>query len=419
MSSGYRLRVNGQWVDLEGVQAGVQIAAERGGDEFSTPGGVRHGQQARRAARTWNINLVEQASPEMVAALMVAAQGDGGDVMLWDEQAARANMLDPVAIAPRPEYPVVNCGGLSLRSLTRGPSSGAGFEDVQAKANASIGSSGMAWDWWLGIEAGTRDALLKFSIPPAPAGMALVSAQLILSSTSTTGSGTVTAKFASSGWVEPGGGFGGTMTGYWTSIPGDTTAGSTTLTADTTTISLSGVAAYAGSDMSLRVSVAGSGTPSAGYKPRTYTPGYPILRLNYGATAYPRTFTQHVPGDVAQVVSFWTSAADGTVIGTRTVPAGTTTNVTIPATGSSGLRKVSITIAAPGTDYDSAWTINDSTSYVLAGLGISTLSHVGYAAPHKTPSHVIVEDPTLSLDAVYDGEQGKGARSVTIKEVGT
>lgn len=417
MSSGFRLRVNGQWVDLEGVQAGVQIVSERGGDEFSTPGGVRHGQQARRAARTWNINLVEQASPEMVAALMVAAQGDGGDVMLWDEQAARANMLDPVAIAPRPEYPSVNCGGLALRSLTRGPSGGASFEDLQLKANVAIGSDGMAWDW-PGVAVGTQDALVKVSVPPTPAGLTLTSADLILTPSAFSGAGTITAKLASNAWVETGSGYpSGPPAGYWTSIPGGTTVGSGPLAA-VTTIPLAGVAGFAGSDMSLRLSIAGSGSPSATFTPRVFASGYPILRLNYGATAYPRTFKQHVPADVAQIVSFWTSAADGTVIGTRTIPAGTTTNVTIPATGASGLRKVSITIPAPGTDYDSVWTINDSTTYVLAGLGFSTLAHDHYAAPDKTPVRVMVQDLSLSLDSVYPGEQGKGARSATIKEVG-
>lgn len=415
---GARLRINGTWVTVKGIKSGVGVDTERPGDGFTSIGGVFHEQRARRGRRSWSVDLGQLESPEVVAALMVAAQGDGGDVWLWDEQAARANMVDPLAIAPRPEYPPVNCGGLALRSLTRGPAGGASFVDVQAKANAAIASSGMAWDWWLGIEAGTRDALLKFSVPPAPAGMALASAQLILTSNSITGSGTVTAKFASNGWVEPGGGFAGTMTGYWTSIPGGTTAGSTALTADTTTISLSGVAAYASTDMSLRVSVAGSGTPSAAYRPRYSSSGYPVLRLNYGTTAYPRTFTQHIPGDVAVTVAFWTTAPDGTTVGTRTLPGGGTANLVVPATGGSGLRRVSVTIAAPGSDYDAVWTINDSTTYLLAGFGISSLAHDFYAAPHKTPVRVVVDDPTLSLDSLYAGEQGHGARTVTIREVG-
>jgi hypothetical protein len=417
MSCGFRLRVNGTWVNVDGVQSGVQIASERPGDEFVSVGGVRHAQRARRAPRTWTVDLGALTGPEQVAALMTAAQGDGGDVMLWDESAARANMLDPVAIAPRPDYPVVMCGDVPLRSLTRGPSGAASLDDVQAKANLAIGSDGMAWDW-PGVAAGTQDALLKFSVPTPPPGISLSSAQLILTASASSASGTVTAKLASNAWVETGSGFGGTPTGYWTSIPGGTTAGSAALGAVTTTISLSGVAAYAGSDMSLRLSVAGTGSPNATFTPRVFASGYPILRLNYGADAYPRTFTQHVPADVAQIVSFWTTAADGTVIGTRTVPAGTTTNVTVPATGSSGLRKVSITIAAPGTDYDSAWVLNDSTTYLLAGLGFSTLAHDAYAAPHKTPTWVVVDDPTFSLDSLYANQQGKGVRTVTIREVG-
>jgi len=413
---GARLRVNGVWVNVEGIQSGVQIASERPGDEFVSVGGVRHVQRARRAPRAWTIDLGSLTGPEQVAALMAAAQGDGGDVMLWDESAARANMLDPIAIAPRPEYPVVSCGGLGLRSLTRGPSAVASFVDVPLKANVSISSSGQAWDW-PGVSAGTQEALVKASVPPAPAGLTLSSAQLFLRTATLAGSGTVTAKAASNAWVETGSSTPSPST-YWTSVPGGTTVGSAAAGAVETVISLSGVSAFAGADMSLRLSIAGSGTPSTVFYPRTFATEYPVLRLNYGANAYPRTFTQHVPADVAQVVSFWTTAADGTVIGTRTVPAGTTTNVAVPTTGSSGLRKVTINVAAPGTDYDAAWVINDSTTYVLAGLTISTLAHASYAAPHKTPVRVTVEDPTLSLDSLYAGEQGMGARTVTLREVG-
>lgn len=411
---GARLRVNGSWVIVKGIQAGVGVGSERASDGFSTVGGVYHDQRARRANRTWSLSVGELDGPDVVAALMVAAQGDGGDVMLWDEQAARANMLDPVAIAPRPEYPAVNCGGISLRSLTRGPSGGSSVQDVQAKANVAIGSDGMAWDW-PGVAAGTQDALFKFSVPTPPAGVTLSSAQLILTASSTAGSGTVTAKLASNAWVETGSAFGGTSTGYWSSIPGGTTVGSSAL-GTVTTISLSGVSSYAGSDMSLRLSV--SGTGNAVWNPRTFASAYPILRLNYGATPEPRVFTQHVPSDVAQTVSFWTTAADGAVIGTRTTSAGSTVNVTVPTTGSSGLRRVAITIAAPGTDYDCVWTINDSTTYLLAGLGISSLAHDYYAAPHKTPVRVAVDDPTLVLQSLYAGQQGMGSRSVTIREVG-
>lgn len=411
---GARLRLNGSWVNVENIQAGAGVSTERPTDGFTTVGGVVHDQRARRAQRTWTLDVGELAGPEEVAALKVAAQGDGGDVMLWDESAARANMLDPVAIAPREDYPSVACGALSLRSLTRGPSGAASFENVPMKANVAIGSDGMAWDW-PGVAAGTQDALVKISVPSPPAGITLSSAQLILTASAVSGSGTVTAKLASNAWVETGSGFGGTPTGYWTSVPGGSTVGSAAL-ATVTTITLSGVSAFAGSDMSLRLSV--SGTGNAVWNPRTFASGFPILRLNYGAVPEPRTFTQHVPADVAQIVSFWTTAVDGTVIGTRTTSAGATTNVTVPATGSSGLRKVTIAIAAPGTNYDSVWTINDSTTYVLAGLGISTLAHDYYAAPEKTPVRVSVADPTLALASLYSGEQGKGSRTVTIREVG-
>lgn len=414
---GFRIRVNGVWVNVEGVERGVSVATERPSDGFTSIGGVAHDQRARRARRTWTVDLGRLEGPEVVAALMVAASGDGGeDVMLWDEQAARANMLDPVAIASRADYPHVLCGTAPLRSLTRGPSGAASFEDIALKANVAIGSDGMAWDW-PGVAVGTQDALVKVSVPPAPAGIALTSSQLILPATSVSGAGTVTTRLASNAWVETGSGFGQTATGYWSSVPGGAVVGSGPAGA-VTTIPLSGVAAFAGSDMSLRLSIAGSGSPNVVFNPRTFASGFPVLRLNYGAVPEPRVFTQHIPAGVAQTLSFWTDAADGTVIGTRTTAAGATVNVAVPTTGASGLRKVNVTIPAPGSDFDCLWTIHDSTSYLLAGLGLATIAHDFYAAPHKTPSRVVVEDPTLTLESLYAGEQGKGSRTVTFREVG-
>lgn len=125
MTEPFSLRVNNRWVDIPSVQQSVDVSAERPLDEWVSVGGVRHITVARRAPRTWSLPLGDLTGPEEVGALMVAAQGDGGDVMLWDDSVARANMLDPVVIAPPVGTTVLQAGssGLWLRSLTVGTSS--------------------------------------------------------------------------------------------------------------------------------------------------------------------------------------------------------------------------------------------------------------------------------------------------------
>ena len=403
MSCGAALRVNGQWVDIPGIQSGLTIDTARPTSEFVSVGGVRHTQSARRAPRTWQINLGEQVSPEAVAALMTAAQGDGGDVMLWDESAARANLLDPVAVRGRDTYPVVDCGGVPLRSLTAGSSSSTMSVDHAAVANASITSTASAVEDFLTLTP-TTQALIKFSVPATPAGWTLVGAQLVL--TRAFGSGGVDVHHASGSWVEISG-----PAPYWTTVPSGALAGSGAAAVETV-ISLSGVGSYAGTDMTLRL-VGDSVLTS--FRSRRNIPGAPVLRLTYQATPQDRVITQHLrEGDWS--ISCWTDAAPTTELAVLTAPSSTVRRLRAPE--GSGVRLATYQTSISTAPRDWTLTVPDSTSYVLAGLMLSTLTPAAYIAPHKTPVRVVVDDPTLTLTSLYSGEQGKGPRTVTIREQG-
>lgn len=243
MSCGYWLRVNNYWLPIEDVQSGVGYGFERARDGFSSVGGVAHAQESLRAARTWTVGFGEQVGPEAVAALMMAAQQDAGDVMLWDESAARANLLDPVAVGAREGYPVMLCDGMPVVSLTSGGTAPTVTEDVSAKANVWTVSDGSTF---VGLATGGsmgRESLVKFPVPPAPAGRSLVSSELVLSKAGG-GAGTVSAWAASNAWIEKSG-----VTDYWTSVPRGASRGSGASVFPETKIPVSGVSAFEGSTL--------------------------------------------------------------------------------------------------------------------------------------------------------------------------
>lgn len=410
MTCGYWLRLNGIWSPIEGVQAGVGVESERGSSSFTSVGGVRHMQASRRRARTWQVSL-GQAGPESVAALMVAAQGDGGDVMLWDESAARANLLDPVATRGREGYPVVDCGGIGLVSLTRGPSGGSGptvTRDVLVKANVSIRADLATDSGELGATTETH-GLVKVSVPTTPSGLDLASAALVLTSEQPPEAGTVIAKAATNAWAEMNG-----ESSYWTSVAGGATVGSAEA-APVTSIPLSGVSAFAGTDMSLRLSRTSG---ASWFFPRSAPRGYPVLRLTYTRVAEDTIIRQYLRAG-SYFLSMQTDAAPGTTIGT--IASGASVPIVIPANSGTGLRWVTIDLSAVTSTADREYTITltDSAAYVLAGLMLSNVAPTSYLPPSKTPARVHAQDPTLTLDSLYAGEYGVGERAVTISEVGT
>jgi len=408
VACGFWLRANGVWTPLEGVQKQAGREVERPGNSWTSVGGVRHIQYARRAARSWSLDL-GHAGPEAVAALAMAAQGDAGDVWLWDESSARANMVDPVALAARPGYPVTDCGGLPVVSLTQGSTAPTTTRDVALKANAAVSSAGEESP---GIQfaASTWESLVKVSIPPTPDGMALASAELVMPAP-VGASGTITAQSASNAWWEPAS---SQTVGWWTSLPGGTTVGTGTISGGSVSISLSGVAAFVGADMTVRLSKSGS---AADFPDRmSATP--PVLRITYTLLAADRSFTQLLrPG--TYWIALWSDATAGTTFGNMRVDLGSgPIDAPLLATAGTGWRYMSAPVSLPNP-VEVECTVYDSSAYLLAGLMLSNLDHPGVYLPgEKTPVRVRVDDPTLVLDWLYEGEQGRGPRSVTLREVG-
>lgn len=401
---GFWLRLNGEWVPLPGVQAGVQVAAERRTDGFVSVGGVQHLVSARRAPRSWQLDL-GHAGPEAVAALAVAAQGDGGDVWLWDESAARENLLDPIAARGVDAYLVVDCGGLPLMSLTQGSAGPPVTRDVALKANVVIFSGGEA----RGLELGDgMDALVKVSVPPTPSGQTLLGAELVLTAAGSGGSSDVDAYAASNAWVEP---VAHSNAGYWWSVPAGSLVGSASPVSGVWSIPLTGVDSFAGADMSLRL--VGDALLVDRFVDRAAASNVPVLRLTYESSASESreiVLPPLRPGEYT--LSGWTDADPDTVLG-ELDPGSSWVAGSTPELGT--MRRVSqdFTLSGPVT-----LTLPDSDEYLLAGVGLATLDHDTYMPGRKTPTRVKVEDPTLTLDMLYSGEQGRGPRSVTIREVG-
>lgn len=411
MSCGFWLRINGVWTPLDGVQSGVGLQSDRATSEVVSVGGVRHVTYAPRAPRTWSLDLGAQADPSSVAALMVAASGDGGDVWLWDESAARANTLDPLAVRGCDGYPVVDCGGLALRSLTAGPSSlpDSGVVEVPAAANMTVAADGFAF-FGFGLTAGFAEGLIRFMVPPTPVGRTLVSAELVLTGPAADG---IDAHLTHSGWVEtysfdiesP----------YWTSAPAGVLLGSASWVDGGWTVPLGGISAHEGTALSMRLSV----DSGEAYPQNRSTSSPPVLRLTYELLAEDRTVSQHIKADTDVWVTFWSDAPANTVLGT--VMWGDTPT-TLRAGSGSGMRRHVRPFVGTGNDLDWVATITDSDDYLLAGLGMTTLDPTGstpvYLPGHKAVCRVRVDDPTLTLDSLYPGEQGNGQRAVTIREVG-
>lgn len=411
MSCGYWLRLNGTWVALPGVQKDVPRNSERASSSITSIEGVRHSQSARRVNRSWTLDF-GHAGPEAVTALAVAAQGDGIDVMLWDESIARQNLLDPVPLVARPGYPVVMCGVMPLVSLTAGPLAAEAAQNVPLKANLTIWSGGESKT----LEAGDGlDLLVKASIPRTEEGLALVGADLILTGT---GTAAMDVHAASNAWIEPADTFGNA--GYFTSVPAGDLLGSAGPVDGVWTIPLPAPTTFEGSDMSLRI--VGDDVAVNVLNSRNAASGVPVLRLTYAVLAEDRTFSQRLrPG--TYTLAAWTDAPAGTQIGTLTLlwaGAPATGPINIPAGSGTGWRYVAIDLPPLADPLDVDVVLFDSTDYLLAGVMLSSLPTPGvYMAPQKTPVSVRVQDPTFVLNMLLGGQQGQGPRTATLEEVGT
>lgn len=110
--SPFWLQLYGKWIDLPKIQVDVEIETDRPSNELVTMDGVRWVQQAPVGPRTWTLNV--KGDPGLVAALRVAI--DAPTVLLYSEDAAAANMLDPDDCYGTGDTTLA-CGLLSLPAL--------------------------------------------------------------------------------------------------------------------------------------------------------------------------------------------------------------------------------------------------------------------------------------------------------------
>src|SRR5690606_27110707 len=106
--------------------------------------------------------------------------------------------------------------------------------------------------------------------------------------------------------------------------------------------------------------------------------------------ASPRVIAQHLKAG-AYWLTCTTDAPASTTIGTIASSAGSLPLI-VPA--GSGMRRISLPLGVITSVADRDWTItiNDSTSYLLGGLGLASLESDVYLPGHKTPVPVRVED---------------------------
>lgn len=409
--SPYWLRVNGKWMHLEGVTPGVSDTADRPSSDLLVLGGRRYTSRAKRAAREWSLDFAH-ATPEAVRLLALAAHGQAGDVMLLDLSAARGNMLDPLDCVGPGTFPLLECDGTLLRSVVPGASA-TEVVPVAAKANAGTTSGGVDSSTSLRLQKDLCEVLLKYAVPATPAGRTLVSARLVLERASGA-SPTITALAASNAWVEPAGL--SDAGNRWVNVSFGATVGSAAVTAGTPvrwSIPLTGVAAFAGADMSLLLQSSLSSVTIL--QPRSQVAAAPRLELTYSVAAADLLMDAPIRGGIAHQLSAYTTAPEGASF--MSYNAGTVW-VGVLAPSGSGPRFVS-TEFTPAADADLGVIVGGSAGGVTSALRLTEGPHIGRWVPgQKTPCRVSVADRERTLNHLLVGEQGRSDYRVTLKEVG-
>lgn len=412
MTAGFWVRTNEAWLPLDGVQAGVPVRSDRQVSELKVLGGRRYVSRSKRAAREWSLDLTN-ATPEAIRLLALAANGQAGEVMMLDVSAARANMLDPLETVGPVDYPLLDCGGLPLRSLSVGGPLTKVVE-VAASANVTLNSTGTK-NISVGISA-TMQPLVRFGIP-AFVGATLTSAQLLLARIPFGPSMTVDVRQSANDWIEdrvP------VPAATWATAPAvGASMGSGADTANEYSISLAGVAAYMGSALSVRLRrLSGS---SESYMYARDTLGGPRLRLTYALPAPTNpTFSATMRGGQAYTLTGFTDAASGAQILTYTYRTlgGLLLSAAVNAPAGTGPRPFTGGFT-PAADTIFAGVVTASTAGKVAGLRLVEGAATGVWVPgQKTPCRVSVVDPEQTLNFLLDGQQGRSDYRITVKEVG-
>lgn len=420
MTAGFWLRVNSKWMPLEGVQAGVGIATDRPASDFTSLGGRRYVSRAKRGPREWSLDF-SHATPEAVRLLALAAQGQAGDVMLLDLSATRENMLDPlVCVGSDSAYPLIDCSDLPLRSVSPG-SAVTETKEVRLSTIVTLDAStpdaaGSKTTFSL-RSSPAIEAILKVEVPADPTGRTLTGASLVVAQQGASpSSATVNAYAMSNAWVPSK--FGPT----WNNAP---SAGSLVGTvtgplvdSDQRIIPLSGVTAFRGSTMSLRLRT--TSTTRMSLYPLDFNPYwpdyvYPRLVLTYDVAAASSAFTHRVRGNIAHRLSAYTDVASGAAAFSYDAGAGATV---VNAPTGSGPRPVIVDFTPP-TDGVLTVSVPSATAGKVSGFRLTEGAPLGPWVPgQKTPCRVSIPDPEQTLNYLLNGQQGRSDYRVTLREVG-
>jgi hypothetical protein len=404
--AGFWLKVNDTWVPLPGVQAGVGVSRKRNRSSLQTVGGYNSEYQSRRAPREWSLDFTH-ATPAAVAVLMLAANGQAGDVWLLSSADARANMLDPLMCVGSADAPVLDCQGLPLRSVVLGESV---TRTVTAAANATLGESTptpIAPGSAITLKAATPKAegLLRFAVPADTAGRTLESARLLLTRAGDGAGRAITAHAVSNAWMEAG--------TTWANAPAAGSAiGGATESAGAWAIDLAGAEAFRGTDLSVRLKVT-SGLATFATRGSTRESG-PKLALTYSVTAADHAFSSAIRGGHEYWLSVFTDADAGDVVVTFNDGSGPTD---LRAPSGTGPRQASTQFRAPA-DGVLTGIVHGDAGALVAGLRLTEGpgSH-GWLPGHHTPCRAAVIDPEQTLSMLLDHEQGRSSYAVAIKEV--
>lgn len=424
--SPFWLRVHGRWFNLDGVEPGVSVDAERPSSTLTASGGTRSGFVARRARRSWPLSF-EDATPDVVAGLVEAAGREG--VEFLDESVARLNALDPVEVEGSEANPVVVLDGVPVRSLTRGPGNRTMTRDVAATASAGVtlGSTREAWVRSSSIlltANSARAAFLRFDVPPTPAGYTLTGAVVVARGASV--ASTLRIRDVANNWTEAGL-RGSTAPAFGTgTVPVETTAASPW---GEWTFNLPAAAVAAARTMSLGITKDGPGDCRIESR---YSETPTILRLTYtrNVDLPPTVFTLRMTRPHAWAFGGYTDIT-GTAEGLVTIP-----GLGLAYAPGTGLRPfVARVVAADDwdgtTDEEVVYTVqvDDTAAGVVAGLRAYIVPPDGdpldlvdtppYFPGGRMPVPALVGDVETELLNLYPGDpRSVGNRTVTITEMG-
>lgn len=404
MTAGFWLRVNDKWMPLEGVQAGVPISPDRPSSELVTLGGRRSVSRAKRVAREWSLDFTH-ATPEAVRLFALAAQGQAGDVMLLDLSATRANMLDPLACVGPSSNPLVDCDGLPLRSVTV-PSSTTETYTALLSANAVLQSASPdASGSFIQLRSTPAiESLIKVGVPPDPIGRTFASARLSMAQAYTPVGATITAYAASNAWVDG-------VT--WNTAPaaGSSVGSGGPDASFRYSIALSGVGAFRGSTMSLRLK-SNSSTLMTIWPRDAIPANRPQLEITYSVATGVHPFSSTLRAGVAYTLSAFTDITAGSQVLTYNIGAG---DVVVNAPAGAGWRLVTATFTPSGD----AAMVGSVTAAPVSGLRLTEGAHLGSWVPgQKTPCRVSIPDPEQTLNYLLNGQQGRSDYRVIMREVG-